>query len=140
MTAEITAKRLSVVHCDSSSSWRSRARSALREIESFLSHDNLLARFQIEVDFGSSESSERLISNFLRGRKKVFIVCILVVELIWILRGCDTFCLSYCTGQFVLRDNVKCVSKVLGQMWALLALRGVPGLLRHILGLISGAV
>ena len=28
---------------------------------------------------------------------------------------------------------VKCVSKVLGQMWALLALRGVPGLLRHIL-------
>ena len=97
-------------------------------------------QFQIEVDFGSSESSERLISNFLRGRKKVFIVCILVVELIWILRGCDTFCLSYCTGQFVLRDNVKCVSKVLGQMWALLALRGVPGLLRHILGLISGAV
>ena len=29
--------------------------------------------------------------------------------------------------------TVKCVSKVLGQMWALLALRGVPGLLRHIL-------
>ena len=29
--------------------------------------------------------------------------------------------------------KVKCVSKVLGQMWALLALRGVPGLLRHIL-------
>ena len=28
---------------------------------------------------------------------------------------------------------IKCVSKVLGQMWALLALRGVPGLLRHIL-------
>ena len=29
---------------------------------------------------------------------------------------------------------LKCVSKVLGQMWALLALRGVSGLLRHILG------
>ena len=31
---------------------------------------------------------------------------------------------------------VKCVSKVLGQMWALLALIGVPGLLRHILPLL----
>ena len=30
-------------------------------------------------------------------------------------------------------NQIKCVSKVLGQMWALLALRGVPGLLRHIL-------
>ena len=29
--------------------------------------------------------------------------------------------------------KVKCVSKVPGQLWALLALRGVPGLLRHIL-------
>ena len=32
-----------------------------------------------------------------------------------------------------LESFIKCVSKVLGQMWALLALRGVPGLLRHIL-------
>ena len=31
-----------------------------------------------------------------------------------------------------LQRMLKCVSKVLGQMWALLALRGVPGLLRHI--------
>ena len=31
--------------------------------------------------------------------------------------------------------NVKSVSKVLGQMWALLALRGVPGLLRQTLAL-----
>ena len=44
-------------------------------------------------------------------------------------------------GRYVWRENyimknhinIKCVSKVLGQMWALLALRCVPGLLRHIL-------